>query len=298
MASNSSSIVPAAASTSASNLHSNIHHNDIHPHHHPHPALTTPLNIDPGLQVPSHVQGLSHAQQPSPNYQQPTPWTISEANSHCVHVFDRLRVQREQSRFADLILSVRGREFAAHRCVLAACSPWFDARLKVHKSTREHIAIDQCRDYEIFYALLTYCYTGNIVLDQHNVSELLSLSVLFQMVKLKSYCCEYLCRNLNAKNIHTAVDLAIRHSLSDLSRRSLSMLQRSFGFLFENDREELMQYTSQMVQTFLTEKGWALPAELVLRYVTCWVNYDLASREEYFPSLLYCINWNNMNAGE
>ena len=59
-------------------------------------------------------------QLPSPNYQQPTPWTISEGNSHCVHVFDKLRVQREQSRFADLILSVRGREFAAHRCVMAA----------------------------------------------------------------------------------------------------------------------------------------------------------------------------------
>ena len=77
-----------------------------------------------GLQSSSlSIHGLSHHPQqqqlPSPNYQQPTPWTISE-NSHCVHVFDKLRVQREQSRFADLILSVHGREFAAHRCVMAA----------------------------------------------------------------------------------------------------------------------------------------------------------------------------------
>ena len=262
-----------------------LHHQDLQP-----------LNIDPGMQQSPVPVPVHHQQQASPNYQQPSPWTISEANSHCVHVFDRLRVQREQSRFADLILSVRGREFAAHRCVLAACSPWFDARLKVHKSTREHIAIDQCKDYEIFYALLTYCYTGNIVLDTHNVSELLSLSVLFQMVKLKSYCCEYLFRNLNAKNIHTAVDLAIRHSLSDLIRRSFSYLQRSFGFLFDNDREELMQYSPQLVQAFLSEKGWSLPGELVLRYTSTWVNYDLTSREEYFPALLYCINWSNLNS--
>ena len=231
--------------------------NGIHGPHHGQDglhSLTTPLTIDPSLQQQQQgLQGLHghhghQQQQSSPNYQQPTPWNISEANSHCVHAFDKLRVQREQSRFADLILSVRGREFAAHRCVLAACSPWFDARLKVHKSTREHIAIDQCKDYEIFYALLTYCYTGNIVLDQHNVSELLSLSVLFQMVKLKSYCCEYLSRNLNAKNVHTAVDLAFRHNLSDLIRRSFSYLQRSFGYLYENDREELMQYAPQLVQ--------------------------------------------------
>ena len=132
------------------------------------PPVAPPGNVHQG----GHHHPPHQQQQLSPSYQQPTPWTISEANSHCVHVFDKLRVQREQSRFADLILSVRGREFAAHRCVLAACSPWFDARLKVHKSTREHIAIDQCKDYEIFYALLTYIYTGNLVLDQVTITIL------------------------------------------------------------------------------------------------------------------------------
>ena len=70
------------------------------------------------LGLANHHHGHQQQQQQaqaSPNYQQPTPWNISEANSHCVHVFDKLRVQREQSRFSDLILSVRGREFAAHR---------------------------------------------------------------------------------------------------------------------------------------------------------------------------------------
>ena len=134
-------------------------------------------------------------------------------------------------------------------------------------------------------------------MDQHNVPELLSLAVLFQMVKLKSYCCEYLCRNLNAKNVHTAVELAIRLSLGDLMRRSFSFLQRSFGYLFENDREELMQYSTQMVQTFLPEKGWSIHPELVLRFVANWVNYDLTNREECFPSLLYCVNWSSINPG-
>lgn len=45
---------------------------------------------------------------------------VSEANSHCVGAFERLLIQREQSRFTDLTLSVQGREFMAHRCVMAA----------------------------------------------------------------------------------------------------------------------------------------------------------------------------------
>ena len=61
-----------------------------------------------------------------------------------------------------------------------------------------------------------------------HVAELLSLSVLFQMNKLKSYCCEYLSRNLHAKTVlHTAVDLAIRHNLIDLIRRCFGYLHSS-----------------------------------------------------------------------
>ena len=64
-------------------------------------------------------------------------------------------------------------------------------------------------------------------------------------------------------------------------------LQRSFGYLFENDREELMQYSTQMVQTFLPEKGWSIHPELVLRFVANWVNYDLTNREECFPRFVF-----------
>ena len=98
-----------------------------------------------------------HQQQANPNDQQQTPWHISEANSDCLHVFEKLKLQREQCRFTDLFLIVQGRNFPAHRCVLAACSPWFDARLKVHKNIRECLELDQCKNYKIFYALLEYC---------------------------------------------------------------------------------------------------------------------------------------------
>ena len=103
----------------ASQYHQQQH--QIHQHAH-HQNLTSRLNIDPGLQSSSYLSHHPHQQQlPSPNYQQPVQWPINEAN-HCGHMFDKLRVQREQSRFADLYLTVPGRSlpFAAHRCVMAA----------------------------------------------------------------------------------------------------------------------------------------------------------------------------------
>ncbi|CAB4054823.1 unnamed protein product [Lepeophtheirus salmonis] len=132
--------------------------------------------------------------------QEPAPWTISEANNHCVHAFEKLRIQREQGRFCDVTLSIQGRTFPAHRCVLASCSPWFDTNLKVYKTTKETVEVTQCKNYEIFHQLLTYCYTGQIIVDKNNVPELLHLSNYYAIFKLKSYCSEYLERNLNSRN--------------------------------------------------------------------------------------------------
>ena len=50
------------------------------------------------------------------------------------------------------------------------------------------------------------------------------------------------------------------------------------------------------IQAFLQEKGLSIPGELVLKFTSNWVNYDLSSREECFPNLLYCINWDNVDA--
>ena len=47
---------------------------------------------------------------------EPAPWTIAETN-HCVVIFDKLKIQREQGRFCDVILKVHGRDFPAHRSV-------------------------------------------------------------------------------------------------------------------------------------------------------------------------------------
>ena len=105
-------------------------------------------------------------------------------------------------------------------------SPWFDSKLKMHKVTRELILITECKDYEIFYALLTYCYTGHIIIDKGNVAELMHLSTYFGMVKLRAHCYEYLIRNLNVKNVHSVMEISLRYSLEDLRKKSMSVLQR------------------------------------------------------------------------
>ena len=84
----------------------------------------------------------------------------------------------------------------------------------MYKATREQITIDECKDYEIFHAILTFCYSGNIVIDKNNIGELLHLANFFAMSKLKGYCCDWYFRNMNLKTVHTVVDISIRCVMS------------------------------------------------------------------------------------
>uniref|UniRef100_A0A0K2TFI6 Putative LOC101862921 [Aplysia californica] n=1 Tax=Lepeophtheirus salmonis TaxID=72036 RepID=A0A0K2TFI6_LEPSM len=230
------------------------------------------------------------------SWREPAPWTISEANNHCVHAFEKLRIQREQGRFCDVTLSIQGRTFPAHRCVLASCSPWFDTNLKVYKTTKETVEVTQCKNYEIFHQLLTYCYTGQIIVDKNNVPELLHLSNYYAIFKLKSYCSEYLERNLNSRNCVFVLEMALKYCLSDLMKQSFSFLERNFSTIYS--RPEMLNQTSiNSISAFLAEKSWNLSQELVLKFIALWVNADISSRKDGLPSLLDLVNWSQIDTG-
>ena len=219
------------------------------------------------------------------------PMTVSESNSHCTALFEKLRMQREQGRYCDLVLSIQGRQFPAHRCVLASCSPWFDSRLKMHKTMKEEIAVD-CQNLEAFYAVLTYCYTGQISIDKDCVAELLYLADYFAISKLKAYCSDYISRGISLRNVFSVLDLAMKCSASELLKLSSVLILRNFSRI--HDRVEMLNLTLNKVQMLLSDRV-EVPQEAVLNFICNWVNYHVASREDHFISLLQYVNWGHVS---
>ena len=220
------------------------------------------------------------------------PMTVSESNSHCTALFEKLRMQREQGRYCDLVLSIQGRQFPAHRCVLASCSPWFDSRLKMHKTMKEEIAVD-CQNLEAFYAVLTYCYTGHISIDKDCVAELLYLADYFMISKLKAYCSDYMSRGIGLRNVFSVLDLAMKCNASELLKISTVHILRNFSRL--HDRAEMLNLTLNKVQMLLSDRECGMPQEAVLNFICNWVNYHVASREDHFISLLQYVNWGHVS---
>ena len=117
-------------------------------------------------------------------------------NQHGNVILEKLRQQREEEKFCDVILHVQDREFPAHRNVLSACSAYFESVLKVNRIVKEQMRITclKSNNHEVFMCLLNYMYTGSVVIDKDNVAELLRLANHFLISKVKNYCAEYLDR--------------------------------------------------------------------------------------------------------
>ena len=125
------------------------------------------------------------------------------------------------------------------------------------------------------------------------MADILEISSKYSINKLKTYCSEFLEKNLKSSNCLNVIELAEKCHLVDLSKQTLAYIDKHFDRIIqyhEIDRKsqiDLQQYINN---------AWYFPSELVLRIVARWVNQH-SSREDHFVSLLHNVNWSTLDPG-
>jgi len=168
-----------------------------------------------------------------------------------IEMIEFFRKQREREKFCDVILHVQGKQFFAHRMVLAAGSAYFDSMFKSKKTIRENLAIS-CQDPEIFKAFLNYFYTGSISLKKENVGELIRLSHHFLVGKLKAYCADFLERYLDAANSLHVKQISEKFQLPSLTKSAVGFIQTNLAEVINH--EVMMDLPPKQIEQFVTEK--------------------------------------------
>ena len=112
-------------------------------------------------------------------------FTISNANNSSV--LESLEAQREERKLCDVTLKIEDEVFPAHRCVLAAASPYFRSMFEEYnftESRNEEVQLHSV-DTSALTAILDMIYTGRLKLDATIVHHVLAGADHFLMNEVK-----------------------------------------------------------------------------------------------------------------
>jgi len=165
----------------------------------------------------------------------------------------------------DVIFSVAGEKFHAHKLVLAARSPFFRSEFFDHESGEEknetdtkdeikEIVIDDM-DPVVFKAVLHFIYRDNLVDDDELsasssdcsifdslAGKLMAAADKYELPRLRLLCESYLCKHISVNSVATTLALADRHHAVELksvclkfAAENLSAVIRTEGFDYLKD---------------------------------------------------------------
>ncbi|XP_065205312.1 speckle-type POZ protein B-like isoform X22 [Planococcus citri] len=130
----------------------------------------------------------------------------------------------------DVVLSVNGKDYPAHKAVLAARSPVFCAMFSHHLKENELNRVDIVDINEaVVEEMLKYIYTGKCEVSDELVEGLLAAADKYDLGRLKIMCAQKLIEGLSVENATNVVILADMHHHEDLKREAIKFVVANFA---------------------------------------------------------------------
>lgn len=131
----------------------------------------------------------------------------------------------ENHRFSDVTLSVNGKEFLAHKAILAARSPVFAAMFEHNLEESKHNRVEITdMEPDVLGEMLRFIYTGKSSNLEKMPDELLAAADKYDLERLKVMCEEALCTNLSIDTAADTLILADMHSATQLKAHAIDFI--------------------------------------------------------------------------
>lgn len=213
------------------------------------------------------------------------PFTFT-ASDHVYSMLGFFNEKRQRGEFCDIVLAVGDQEFPAHKVILAACSPYFNAMFSNHhaESRQDKIALNGI-EWSTLDLLLRFMYTATVDISEANVQNLLSGANLLQLLPVVEACCQFLSARLDPENCLGICLFADVHGCANLR-------EVSWRYALDNFREVAMTEEfltipiSCLAELLKSEDLMVRSEEEVLDSVLKWVTHDFENREHCVSALL------------
>lgn len=208
--------------------------------------------------------------------------------THTEEAFCCMKIMRSKCELCDvnLLVGEPQRRIAAHRLVLASCSPYFQAMFtsELIESRQRDITL-QGVDADAIELLVDFAYTARIQVSEDNVQALLPASSLLQLTSVKDACCEFLKNQLHPSNCLGIRAFADTHTCVDLLESSHRFALQHF--LQVSQTEEFMLLSVEQVLDLISNSDVNVEnEEQVYNAVINWVKFDVDNRREFVRDLL------------
>lgn len=131
------------------------------------------------------------------------------------------------SRFSDVTFVVGGKEFHAHRCILAARSEVFCGMLfgGMRESVEKRIEVPDSVDRDIFGIILQWAYTGMARMSARDVLGVLKLANFYGFPDLEEHCRTLALSFIDEPNVVSLLDSAIDIGEEEIVAQALKFVQ-------------------------------------------------------------------------
>ncbi|XP_064418104.1 kelch-like protein 2 isoform X3 [Latimeria chalumnae] len=205
---------------------------------------------------------------------------------HMKKAFKVMNELRSENLLCDVTIVAEDVEIAAHRVVLAACSPYFHAMFtgEMSESRAKRVRIKEVDGWTL-KMLIDYVYTAEIQVTEENVQVLLPAAGLLQLQDIKKTCCEFLESQLHPTNCLGIRAFADMHACTELLNHANTYAEQHFSDVVLS--EEFLNLGIEQVCSLISSDKLTIPSEeKVFEAVISWVNHDKEVRQEYMAHLM------------
>ena len=221
----------------------------------------------------------------------------ADHSQHCLQLTDRLEILRKNERFCDVIVEVKGKEFKAHKAVLAAASPFFLTLLESNmRESNEHLIKVELEEAtaSIMEDVLKYVYTGNVSVTEESAHNLIATADYLLLPGLKSLVCDFLKGILATENCVFNYYFAERYQCMNLMEECRELIKSNFSAVMETD--DFLNLDVRHVSKWVSSDDITVKAEEeVFKGIVKWVNHNKSEREKEFPYLLHQVRLNSVH---
>ena len=198
----------------------------------------------------------------------------------------KLHELRNDNFLCDITLRIEGKDFAAHRCVLSAASPYFRSLFTSgFKENQDSVVELQEIKTTTMDQALRFIYTGEALVNASNAQDLLRTADYLLIPSLKSTVSAYLKKAIDASNCLALELLAVEFSCESLQEAAVAFKLQNFVSVVKSDDFKRLDF--ERIKEMVTHDEIVVSKEEdVYEAVLSWVKHDVPSRESVFPELL------------